>query len=529
LAAGRFVLAHPRISPLVKAAVMKQFPTEPTERPPSAAAPAAGRQPSVKVLTQIVLPLVIFVAVVGGTVYFWNFLGKGDSGNKSKPLETKGEPLTFLQRAVIWDPTDPNGPNYPGEFESETSGSYAFWFENKQPEPVEVGLEYKSCNCTQVDVAILTAEEARRYKQADIVQQELQVQAALTGPAGPGGVVQLINFALNGNDGRGGFLGRGPHWQRLNPKRTPEESVVVEPGGGGLVRMAWDGKPGREDLLLLKAELWMQPPGQRKARQITKPPLTALVSFVPTVRVEPRQIEIKDWDGAGRGQAEFTVWSSTREGFPLRARRPKLPASQKDDPCVEEPFCRPLTARECRDLEKKWQDENRFHVSTHVLSGYRVKVTVHQEKNGIQLEQGHFQRWIELTSDVVGSLPAVMVTGTVQGGVEVGDQGTGIIKVGSFAAADGKTTDQIVVWVDGNVELLPNKVEVKPNFMKVRFEKGERAIDRQAWNLWITIPPNAVVGDWPPDSHIMLHTRGANKEERRIRVPVEANPNEGAP
>jgi hypothetical protein len=199
-----------------------------------------------------------------------------------------------------------------------------------------------------------------------------------------------------------------------------------------------------------------------------------------------------------------------------------------------------LTLRQCRNLEKTHLEE--LHLGAHVLSGYQVELTIFQTKGTAQLEQGHFQRWVTVESESALSVPAVMVTGTVLGDVKVEtldavqrarNQGKpGVVEMGSFPVQEGKTTtDPIRIWLKPGMELLDKKTEIQPNnpeqktqILKVRLEKipkDEAGPFKTGWRLWITIPPNAVVGSWPRDSAVILHVL-QDKVERRIRIPVEA-------
>jgi hypothetical protein len=463
----------------------------------------------------VVLPLVLLVAVVGGSTYIAQFLPRWT--RKEQSVEAvKGEALTFPQKVVLWDATD---PTYLAEFESESDGQHVFWCENPGQQTAELGLIKKSCTCSQVDVCVLEPEEARRYKETRDLQQNFQARAAAPGPVGQGSLVELINFAVAGKDGVGGLLGQGLTWRKLEPGK---DGVVVPARAAGLVRVSWKGR-NREDVQVgLSAELWSQFQGRPGSRQDVR--LQTQVAFVPAVRLLPANGEIEvDWDSKNVGRAEFRCWSSTRPAFSLAAQ--VVPA----DPCIPAPECTPLTAAECRQLERDARDLPQ--PPSRVLSGYRVTVTVYQEKGKAQLEHGRFERTIQLTSDVPTKLPALRVTGRFKGDVTIAGKhaDNGIVKLGNFRASEGKNIDDfpVEIRVTDGVELLRNKIEVEPEDMKKAMKVALKPIPKgeagtpNGWRMYITVGPD--VNAWPADCAIILYTRQGQRE-RRVRIPVEAKP-----
>ncbi len=492
---------------------MDHYPTGAT-RPAPPPAPAKG-----KVLTQVVLPLGIFVALVGGitfvTQYVPSWRAKPASGTAGPGAG--GEVLTFPEKLARWD----MHPGYGQEQELHTVGTYTFWFENRQPKPAELGLVSKSCQCSNVEACVLSADQTRAFREARQAHAVLQTAAAaLPGPWGQGLLPDLVGLAAEGKDRHAGagtgadvgaLVGITPGWQELRVQKSGEPGQVVEPGQAGLVKLIWRTKRANDHLRLV-AKLWTQAQGEPRTRQEVD--LQALVSVVPAVRAYPTWVDIKRWDPAGVGRAEFRCFSATRTGFPLTARE------VSGDPCVWTEVI-PLTGTECRLLEK--EVGIRAQMPMRVLSGYRVRVTVSQSRGDRQLEQGHFERWIKLQAPG-GEIDDVRVTGFTRGDVTVGtEKDDGKINLSSFRR-DLRKTQTVPVWTSPGVDLDPEKIEKKPDFMEVELRKVHGGDTDQAtgWQLRVSIPPNPPVEGWPADSAIILHTRG--KTAQRIRIPVNANP-----
>jgi hypothetical protein len=520
---------------------MKKFPTEavPAQTPGPAAPDPTPPVRRTKVVTQILLPLGILVVGVAGITFVAQYLPGWRKAPK-KQDSFKGELLNFAEKKTNWDPLyrldNPDRPEYVQEFEPETDGHYSFWFSNEQPGAVELGLQHKTCNCSRVDVCLLSPEDAQRAQAVKDWRQQLRAAAALPGPAGHGGLLQLVGQALGGPQGSGDYLGGNWNWQELDVEKSKEHPVVIAPGSSGLVRLSWSGKKRRNARLRLGVTLWAQPEGNRKARK--QVPLEATVAFVPMVQFDRDRIVVKpeDWDDAGEAVVEFTCWSPTRTSFPLRAW------DSDSDPCVEVAKPEPLTGGECRQLEKDQPGP-----PSHVLSGYRVRVILHQSRRvgGVtrDMERGQFERWVSLRSDKGTAQAQVRIRGFIrESDVVVGDEkDMGVIRLGSFKAARGKSPVRVPVITAPGVRLDRKNVQVvfqgkthtlrftgkevlQAGSLEIALTEVPGAADGQGWQMKVGVPPGKPAS-WPDDCAIILHTKkGGGKTARRIRIPVRANP-----
>jgi hypothetical protein len=478
------------------------------------AAPEPVRRSRGKVLTQVVLPLAIFMAAVAGFTFVSQYGGGGRGGPKNEtapPPETL--PLEFVQTKTAWDPLD---PSYVPEFENQDGkpkyrvGHYHFLFRNKQEVPVELGFTHKSCSCAKATLCMLTTDEAE----------------ALTGPLGPrdypgplgfGGSLHLMNRGFGGDDAVSYYLQRPVEWTTLTEKYK-DEGIMVPPGGVGLIRLAWDGAQRESINLRLNLYLWAQLREQPKTRR----PLTleGLVIFARPVRTFPNRLTLEDWVG-DVARSEFYCWSATRPSFDLSV--------EPNDKCIEAKAER-LGADECRALEDLMnKDENRGQgktqkASKRVASAYRIRVTVYRRKGDHQLEQGHFQRLISLKSPRIRQIDAVRVDGynpsevTIEGGAQLGK----IELAGSFPDSEARQRTVFLV-VNRGVELLP-KIDKTPEYLQVKLDRAKPGPGGQIrWQLTVRFPPNPPTA-WPRDAAIMLHIRQEDNSEGRVRLPVLANP-----
>jgi hypothetical protein len=501
---------------------------------PTASAGSAAPAPRRRLLTQIVLPLAVFVVVIVSITIAANLVpgGKGPG-----PAEIKGDPLVFPLKVAIWDPRD---TSYRAEYEKHTNGTYSFWFENRGSEAAELVFFKKSCACSEVDCCVLPEKEGRVLREAWRFEQQLRqggpappsasrsealpvlgVAASGPGPQGPAGILSLIDTGLRGNDGLGGLLGRSLEWQPLSDEKYRDRPVVVEPGAVGVIRLSWNTRNRENEQLDLTARLWMQAKGNSASRREVT--LTVPVAMVPPLRIFPDKIAVTRWSEEGVGRGEFRCWSSTRVDLGLTAE------ALRADPCVEVKAI-PLSGTECRQLEGDLR--NQRQIATHVLSGYRVQVTLHQEKGKDRLELGSFQRWVSLAAKDIPGVSNVEVSGTVYSDVVVGqERDGGAIKLGSFDVSAGKYKE-VFLWTKPDVTLvLPKEKDgkdISPAFMKVdltRVEEGEAGSPAK-WQLTIDIPAGAAaaaVGGWPRDGAITLQKVQQGKM-RLIRIPVDANP-----
>jgi hypothetical protein len=427
-----------------------------------------------KYISQIVLAIVAVVGLVGGITFLKQYQVSPDDQPINRPTNApEGQKLTevklnFPETKYAWKvPGD-------GQFEQRTSGKKDFWFQNDNAVPVKLGLKSKSCKCSEVLVAVVPPAEAKSYHSA--------ANSSDSDPA-----IKLNPQPLEIDDSKG---------------------VTVEPGAGGVVRLAWEDKKERQPTARderLVVEVWTQAleGGPKTVNRLELP-----VTFVPPLRIDKDAESLKDDLGLGdEKMVEFKCWSSTRPKFPLTARE------RSEDPCFT-CSCTPLNDEERKQLEAS--------TKSHVLCGYRVAVTVRERlSDKVQMELGPFVRRIDLTSDPDIEPTVVLVSGVVRGDVTVGnDEDRGRIVLGLFSAKYGVTKAVKLIAHRPGLELKVDKVEPESSRLKVKYLKKLQTVlpgGRAEWELCVQVPPDGPSGAL---EHTAVRLTISGNPPRQIRIPV---------
>jgi hypothetical protein len=483
-------------------------------------------QPYTEALTmkfgsQIALALVAVVGLVAGVTYLSQFRVRPPEATKATPIARNKEPssrVPSLQRVA-------NELNFPmtewkwesptaGEFEMEKTAHEEFWFENPSPVDIELGVTSVNCKCSGLAFCILTEDQKKRY------QRWASAAAAAELAAGAGGVLEEYK-QLAAEQGATAYLHQlKMNWQEMKPDQ--EKGVLVPPQGGGLVRVSWKAKKGKIGEERLAIGLWSQ------AKLDTPTPrvdtrLEILVRLVPVVRALPipiiealrgaKDTSIGDLGPNEERVKEFVCWSSVRAGFSLTAEE------SGHDPCFA-CRCTPLTAEECRSLSTLTQQAG---VPIRALSGYRVRVTVHERINDhVQMELGPFSRRIRLKSDPDVEDSFVTLNGVVRSDIAVGseaDEGRIVFKQ-SIPSRTGKSRVVKVSSPQAGLNLEVQGVEPASNFVKVKSLKEVKltGIGGSHWELTVEIPPGSPPGKIPEHTAVILRISGT--PPRSIRIPV---------
>lgn len=441
-----------------------------------------------KTLTQLVIPLVIIVGIVGGVTFVRQYNATAPA--TPPPTEsvassaTANFPLFLPVKAVEWTPA------YAGEVEEQVPGHHDFWFENRNDFPVLMGVYKKNCTCSHVEVAVLTEEEGKKYK-------EWSAEAG----AQPGKQAPPDQAATGGKPN-----GRGPapelKWQQLELDDSRTAGVLISPKAAGMIRVGWKDKNSGAERLT--AELWSQAQqGQPSAFafQRVEVPLT----IVPAVRVASPDVNAGELFPGGTAEVQFNCWSSTRPAMSLAAV--VRGGDDKIDPCftVE---TQPLSKEECTAFSEAQV--------TRVLSGYRVNLKIKERlSDSVQLDLGPFRRKLVLTTDLGVEPPALVVTGIVRGDVLVGNQDDkDRLVLGYFPAERGTKKNVILTTTQPGVVLVADGMTWQPEFLNVQLKQ----VGPTRWLLNVESPPGRAAGAFPPGSAVTIQLQEGSM--RRIRIPV---------
>ncbi len=460
-------------------------------------------------MARYALLLAALVLVIGGIAWVAQNLprttrkgrDKDDSPSPSSHL------LEFSRVVAQWDahkseekkgaevkkdtPT-PKDKTLPKEVEFGTRGYYDFPFKNISQQDVEV-LHYAStCDCTSIQVCALPMVEWTKL----VEQQNLKPGEALTYDTEP--------FWLDLQSNRE----QGNHIEQ-------NKILTVRPGEAGVVRLRWIVKKTPGQILKLNPDVVFRPAGDDEFKTWRKQMLVAPVLVGTAVRFEPARVPVGVLKPGGKpATAEFDAWSSTRDHFDLKLT-----------PQPENPFfhieSRPLSAKECEDLTTNVKNESS---APRVRSGHHITVTVHESKDGKQLDQGPFYQKLAIHLDgfLEPDLSGPEIVGRVQGDIRIGgadDQGK--IRFKAFSAGE-TATKTVELLADAKIELKTHMHE--PDWLEVKVTRNKEQPDpkQHRWRLQVTVPANTPgVRSFEETDHVTLRIVGT--PDRFVRIGIEGS------
>jgi hypothetical protein len=447
------------------------------------------------------LPLALFVAIIGGVAWVSQNLPKGAVQKPVEPdpapTSSAPAPLRFLSAKAVWDAND---PGYLKEFETGAEGHYDFPFRNTTDVPVTLGFANTACDCSQLGIVVLDKDAAANLK-------ELHEKSP-------------TKFPID------------PKWQWAQLTKNDREGVQIPPGGGGVARIQWEGRRSVGQMLKLKITVWMHPtsaPGDRTFQDLD----------VPIVMADPIRFFVVDrlslgvLGAGGKVQGELFAWSPTRDDLDLRVDPKKLDplfdvALDKIDAEAAGLLHKKLFLSTVMNLDTKTQEERtaaflEVAKATRYRSAFRIRVTLREQSDGQQLDQGPLSRELPVIAPAIPyEFHKPTITAYVRGDVDIGNvEDAGKINL-SFRASDG-VKKIVPLWSEGGNELSIERTF--PAVLGVTLTKSkESTAARSKWLLEITIPPGGWLGPFLEDSVIFLRT---TSPPRRIRIPVTGNAGQG--
>jgi hypothetical protein len=442
------------------------------------------------------MAVLLLALMVGGITFVMVYLGSTHGPVAATPMP-KSASLSFGQK------------KYPGEgdkgliTEVNQTGHQDFWFVNDSGEEVPVGLNSKSCTCTQVELSI--APESWKSRLPEEAAGRVLQRASLLLPSGElDGLQTLASYApeLSESEVKTTQLTRG-------------NSVTVPKDAMGWVRLNWQKPDPRT--LNTSADLWMsQQNGTATAR--LEASVLIVRPMVLNTDVSAGSFDLRDLE---KGRKTWIVcWSMTRPSFAIKVQRDPERKAESDPVEVGQPI--PLTAEDLRHFETSEK------TPLQMLSGYRIPVTVHAKaKDGTPIEWGHFRRYVSLTSEDGIEPVQVKVTGDMHGEVTIGNNHEGkAINLGPFARSRGARGEIILQTDVRGLELKLDAARV-PEYLKVRFPEQPEVTPNghRMWVLEVEVPPNAAIGEFPrPDDPVYrdsaIYVTTNENPPRSIRVPV---------
>lgn len=412
----------------------------------------------------LVVAVVILVFIVG-LVYMYRPAADPNTPDRGPgPAQEQGH-LKFTRPRVQWE----LDRGETGEFESDVPGHHDFWFHNDRDVPVQLGLNWKNCHCSNVKVC-LAPDKHKAPEEPERSQLS---------------------------------------WKQLDTADT--EGIEVPPGARGWVRLGWiSDKLGLERL---EAIVWT-----RMNKEPGKVLLELPVNFVRAVQLLPAEFPLGELSlGSGERTFDLICWSPTRHQFSLKPE----PASHRCITCGQ-----PV---ELKDEERKALETQ---AGRPVRCAYRVPVTVRERiDENTQLDLGPFREEVVLSvTEPVKLRVSSNVSGKVSDGalkVPMLD-GASRINLKSFSANEEKTLEVFIESPRSDLEL---KLDEKTSdFLKAsKVEVDSQAGTQKTWKLTVKVPANSAPGRFPNDLEgfrdcaVYLQISRDNQPWRRIRIPVEGN------
>jgi hypothetical protein len=411
------------------------------------------------VLVGALVVVVFLVTFVSQWVSSGETKTTGPTGPERTKVKTKVRQLEF---PIVRVPEKEEDPSILAEMHPQT-GHQDFWFRNPHDVSIEMGLEAKSCKCEKVEARLLSPEEEQKYQSSKVAPES--------------------------------------GWQLLGNPANAEPPLTVPAGATGLVRLMWDGKAEKKQVL--KISVWTAAPGDDLRNVST---LEASVDFVPAfyVNVGTQQLPSPLQEGQ-KMRVSFIAWSHTRSKMKVTAHE------RRNDPCF---VCEvtPLTPEEC---ERRLPQGDRRPI----VSAAQVAVTVFAQRDGHSLDMGPFNRMIEVLCDEdQGLAREVTLSGVVTGNIRLltADQ-KDWINLEDFRARDGKT---VTVSLEADAVVKDLKIENKtPAYLQVDLTSDpDSPRGKKQWKLKVGVPPGRADGRLPRGSGITLTT--LDTPPRRLKIPV---------
>jgi hypothetical protein len=390
--------------------------------------------------------------------------------------------------------------------EHQVGGHEDFWFQNPNDYDVDIGVEAKSCKCSQIKLFNLDESEERALR------GPLSPAAAADWLAGAAGLLPYLTTVGAAQVSVYPFMASGLRWRDLMV--ADSRGLPVRKKSTGFVRLMWDGR--LQDTIRLGMKLWVQRAGDPQTRGGWTN-LELPVNIVPSLRVWPLALRLPDMDSTSPiASAEFYAWSSTRANMTVLAHE------STGDPaftCILEQLTGPKFRAAVASLTRRLEVEDRgdFEVESEKpapqpVSLYRVQVIARDQPPLAPLDWGTFHRDITVTSDLGLMSIAIPISGHMHGPINIPAQ----ILLETFPARDGKT---VTIPLSSNLPGISLQIERRnPDYLGADLREFQENDGTRRWELIVQVPPNRLMGSLPRDSAIVLRVMGAGS--RRLRIPV---------
>ena len=460
--------------------------------PPEPHAPGA-EPPRRGVGLRVVLPLCLLAVLIGGIAWVAQYLPNWRQGRQSvAPPPT----LSLLRLTGVGTAEEDPKTGYVREFERGAEGHIDFLLENTSPGDVELGVQWKQCTCSRLEVCVLAPAEAYPLLELDKQAGDDTLPEA-----------RRRDKVVEGRVALERLTGRLKGWQPINEGDT--RGVNVPAGRGVVVRLIWRAR--EDERFKLKAGVWMVPAGQVIASE-SRPVMSIepTVELVPAVRVHPEKQAVGRLYARNSVTKEFLFWTSTRDNLQVQL-------TGDPDPCL---VCEvtPISPAELPEVQKKLLAAR---INTRIRAACRLTATLYEQREGRQLDMGALLRTIPVKVTADGQTVDVaspLLYGRVHSDIRVaGADEREQINLGSFKSRDGTAqTIGLLARPDATLKL----EGPQPAFLELKLTKKETVEGETTWELDVSVPPNAFAGALPGDTAVVLLTSSLGTSPRRVRIHV---------
>jgi hypothetical protein len=508
---------------------------------------------------KIAVPIFILMAVVFGITFFAQYAPKSPESDpelRGGDTDAHEPPLRFANATRVWDPPDtlsvgtPFGIRYRGlelmapsadpakSFENDRNPfeyslqdrvfpayfepgeklySTSFWFQNRNPKPVVLQLQYVSCSsCSGGRLAPLPPPVTRQLLQMTAISCLPQglFNALPIGMAGPSANLQPERLkweqhsyqeeikpkysipAANDTDGwspQWGILELQFKVTAIGPKTLAADFAMQVEGRAATV-------PAKFSISFEGANAFEVSPPRITIGELTAnsdPRTHELVVYSSTRGpnrtgygepgdLSPPQVDVRLPTG-GTDTARFLTLST-----PVRVPNDELPA---------------LAEEIAKTIRK----------SVRVQSAYKLTMQVTPKVGESRIEIGLLERdiWVAMPG---AAERRVRVSGLVRGPVWLDNERSDIdlLTYRNSLGVTGQRFRLISEDRKAKVEVVAVEGDAK-DFLKATLEELPPEGDYAQFDLKLTIPPNARTGSWT--GVVVLEVKGANPQ--RIRIPVK--------
>lgn len=474
--------------------------------------------------TRVILPIALLFGVIFGITFISNNTNTPTEAPKPfVPQAKRVEPLLFGISSAEPNPLSSNPAlrDMRIDWEVGIPGHFDFWFQNPNPEEVQIFLQGKSCTCAGAKLAVIPQESTTKSLQLSsigILGNPLQSMA-------------MLPFAA-------AELTKDLNWVDMSMENESDRKMIPGAKGNpqwGILRVTFSNAKPSEQKRITAAIMSTLPNGVPSRKELSvMSRVGSGLSVFARFKGGPSMVDfgvIHPYESATR---DVYLFSFTR---PEMSPRVAWLSKEDTDPCLTFTPPVPVIGSEFDEVVNLIDTEFKLG-PVRILSMSKITVTLRErieegdpKKIVHRMEMGPFEKLLiaSLGDSSDHSAQRIPIRGTIRGELRVvsGTDERDRIDFGKTVNALTGETREVEIRSDKvglDAELLPELTS--PPYLQVEMTlKGEQA-GRKSWNLKVRIPPQKLNGSFPADSAIIIKLKDGSNH--RIRIPVIGQALEGS-